>query len=135
MRVAFVCSPAGWLSYPLLLFVFSFFVYLLSFCFSPKSDWGGINFIPFVQLSKRLCKRIEKRLNSQSCKAKLLLHMIEHVLVVIMGEKRSYERRFIFSKKATRVLFNHCFVQLSWLQPFYQLTRARFGLFFFFFFF
>lgn len=78
-------------------------------------------FIPYKQLSRRLHKRIEKWLNLQSLKAKLLLCWSYYILVVVT-EKLDEGIFFFFCKK---LMFWFCLL----LQPFYRLTLDRCGYF------
>lgn len=68
-------------------------------------------FIPYKQLSRRLHKRIEKWLNLQSLKAKLLLCWSYYILVVVT-EKLDGRNFFFFCKK---LMFWFCFVAAALL--------------------
>lgn len=79
-------------------------------------------FIPYKQLSRRLHKRIEKWLNLQSLKAKLLLCWSYYILVVVTEKLDEGIFFFFFCKK---LMFWFCLL----LQPFYRLTLDRCGYF------
>lgn len=124
-EVIFICRPAGRFVYPFCYLSF-FFCIIVNILFLSQVRLGNC-FIPFVQLCKRLCKRIEKWLNLQSCKAKLLLHMIDYVLVVINGKDQWKD---LFFQKGNSCFVSSFLFSCHGCSPFYQVTLASIWLLF-----